>query len=150
LGYNLFAGSDSDVSSSTLPYFLPDGFAAGDVVDAANVNGAVPDHLGAIFLPSLAGGLGIVYNIPGEPQQLNFDAVVLGNIFTGRLEWWNDTSIKNLNQDATLPNEKIRVVGRGGSSGSTQVFTNYMATYGNVTVSSSPVWYLNFTLITCF
>jgi phosphate transport system substrate-binding protein len=140
-GYNLFAGSDSDVSDSSLPFFLPTGFKAGDEVAAENVNPGVQDHVGALFLPSLAGGLGIVYNIPGKTE-LSFNPTVLGRIFTGRLEWWNDTLIQMLNPGVALPQSKIKVVGRSGESGSTKVFTNFLSKYSDIQVSSSPVWYL--------
>jgi phosphate transport system substrate-binding protein len=96
-----------------------------------------------LFLPSLAGGLGIVYNLPGNPQ-LNFNPAVLGQIFIGTIEMWNDPLIQALNRNITLPVEKINAVGRSGKSGSTKVFTNYLSKYSDIEVSSSPEWYVCF------
>jgi phosphate transport system substrate-binding protein len=94
-----------------------------------------------MFLPALAGGLGIVYNLPGSPD-ITLNAVVLGDIFTGRLLMWDDPAIKLLNPTVEFPSQAINPVGRSGKSGSTKVLTGFLSTYGNITVSSSPDWYV--------
>jgi hypothetical protein len=44
-GYNLFAGSDTDVSEDTMKYFLPEGFLPGDEVEAEHVNPAIKERM---------------------------------------------------------------------------------------------------------
>ncbi|KAL3900309.1 MAG: hypothetical protein SGCHY_001434 [Lobulomycetales sp.] len=127
-GENLFAGSDSDISKAQTAFVLPEDFQVGYKVDPANINPDVKDHEGVLFIPALAGGLGIVYNLGKDKDiQLDLNGELLALIFTQELEWWNDTRIQALNTAAELPNTRIQVVVRSGGSGSTQVFTKYMS-----------------------
>jgi hypothetical protein len=57
-----------------MPFFLPDGFEAGDSIAAENDNPNIQEHQGTLLLPTLAGGVGIVYNLPGSPQCLSLCA----------------------------------------------------------------------------
>ena len=76
-----------------------------------------------------------VYNVKGlaKEKPLNFTGEVLGKIFRGKLDKWNDPELQELNKGVDLPDEKIAVVHREDSSGTTHVFTQYLA-------ESSPTW----------
>lgn len=87
-----------------------------------------------------------MYNIPGD-LKLDFNAIILGDMVTGKIVMWDDPMIQALNPDVQLPSQKINVVGPGFyaifnplafTSGITQTFLQYLAIYGNITVTPSP------------
>jgi phosphate transport system substrate-binding protein len=53
---------------------------------------------------------------------------VLADIFRGEIKAWNDPAIAKLNPNAKLPSTAITLVYRSDSSGTTAVFTDYLAT----------------------
>jgi phosphate ABC transporter phosphate-binding protein len=70
-----------------------------------------------------------VYNVKelnGKPP-LNFTGEVLADIYRGKIEKWNDQALKKLNEGVELPDTKIVVVHREDSSGTTYIFTDYLA-----------------------
>jgi phosphate transport system substrate-binding protein len=76
-----------------------------------------------------------IYNVKelkGKPR-LKFTGEVLGDIFLGKIDKWNDPAIKKLNEDAELPDTKITVIHRKDSSGTTFIFADYLA-------GASPAW----------
>ena len=81
-----------------------------------------------VHIPTVAGALVPAYNLPGFSGELKVNGEVLADIFLGKITQWNDEKIAALNEGATLPNEPITPVWRTDGSGSTFVFTNYLAT----------------------
>jgi len=81
-----------------------------------------------VQVPSCAGGVVPAYNIPGVTTDLNFSGDLLANIFLGKVNNWNDPSIKALNPGVKLPNLPITPVWRTDGSGTTYVWTNYLCT----------------------
>jgi phosphate transport system substrate-binding protein len=77
------------------------------------------------YVPLVGGPIAIMFNVEGV-NSLNLTAKVLGGIMNGRYTTWNDEAIQSLNPKAKLPNEKINVYYRSGSSGTTQAFANYL------------------------
>jgi phosphate transport system substrate-binding protein len=51
----------------------------------------------------------------------------LADIFLGKIDRWNDLALKKLNPDADLPPTPILVIHRDDSSGTTWLFTDYLA-----------------------
>ena len=101
-----------------------------------------PCSLVHMFFPSVAGGLGVVYNLPTLGSQLILDGPALALIFAGNISQWDDIMIQQLNPGVQLPSEAIQVIGRGGKSGSTKVFTQFLNNYNaNFPVTASPDWY---------
>ncbi|GAC1628735.1 MAG: phosphate ABC transporter substrate-binding protein PstS [Nevskia sp.] len=83
---------------------------------------------GLIQFPAVMGGVVPVVNIKGiTPGQLTLDGNALTGIFLGQIRSWNDKVIKNLNPTANLPATKIAVVHRSDGSGTTFLFTDYLA-----------------------
>lgn len=78
--------------------------------------------------PVLAGGVVPAYSVPGINQVLNFDGALLAEIFMGKVSNWNDPKIAKLNPGAQLPDLAITPAWRTDGSGTTFVFTNYLAT----------------------
>ena len=81
-----------------------------------------------IQFPTVVGGITPVINIPGiKAGELKLDADVLSSIFLGDIKFWDDTKIKALNPKVNLPHNEITVVHRSDGSGTTAIFTHYLA-----------------------
>ncbi len=78
--------------------------------------------------PAIIGGVVPVVNIPNvEAGQLKLDTQTLCNIYLGKIKYWDNQSLKTINPDINLPHEKITVVHRSDGSGTTAIFTTYLA-----------------------
>jgi len=78
--------------------------------------------------PAIIGGVVPVVNIPGlKAGQLRLDADTLCHIYLGDIKYWDNEKIKKLNPELKLPHKDIRVVHRADASGTTAIFTNYLA-----------------------
>ncbi len=76
--------------------------------------------------PEVVGAVVISYNIPGVGDiKLSQDALV--GIFIGDIEYWDDAKITEQNPGVNLPHERIIVVHRSDSSGTTAIFTTYLS-----------------------
>ena len=86
------------------------------------------NNSGLLQFPMLSGGVVLVYNLPGiKTNQLKLDQAVLADIFLGKIKNWSDPRIAALNPGLRLPKLKITVVHRTDSSGTTYIFTDYLA-----------------------
>jgi phosphate transport system substrate-binding protein len=86
------------------------------------------DEAGLIQFPSVMGGVTIVYNLPGfKTGQVKLDGVTAADIFRGAVTKWNDPAIAKLNPGVKLPDTAITICHRSDGSGTTYVFTNYLA-----------------------
>lgn len=81
-----------------------------------------------VQVPSCAGGVVPAYNVPELKGDLNFTGDVLAKIFQGKISKWNDPAIAALNPDEKLPDLVITPAYRTDGSGTTYVWTNYLAT----------------------
>ncbi|RJR35389.1 MAG: phosphate ABC transporter substrate-binding protein PstS [Deltaproteobacteria bacterium] len=92
------------------------------------------DKNGLIQFPTVMGGVVPVINVPGvKAGELKLDGPTLAAIFMGKISKWDDPAIKNLNPEAKLPAQAITVAHRTDGSGTTFIFTSYLATV-------SPEW----------
>ena len=81
-----------------------------------------------VQFPAVVGGVVPVANLPGlGGRHLVLDGPTLAAIFDGRIKRWNDAAIARLNPALELPDRAIVVVYRSDSSGTTSVFTEYLA-----------------------
>jgi phosphate transport system substrate-binding protein len=101
-----FAGSDAPMSDKEL------GEAKGGPV---------------IHIPVAMGAVVLVYNLPTLAAPLNMSSNVIAGIFLGRITKWNDKQIAALNPGIQLPASDIVVVHRSDGSGTTYIWTNYLA-----------------------
>jgi phosphate transport system substrate-binding protein len=101
-----FAGSDAPMSSTELT-------KAGDEI---------------VEIPSVAGAVAIAYNLPDFTGDLKLSGSIVADIFLGTITKWNDPRIVALNPSANLPDLAISPIVRGDKSGTTFVFTSYLAT----------------------
>jgi len=83
---------------------------------------------GLMQFPTVIGGDVPVVNIKGiAPGQMRLTGEVLADIFLGKLTKWNEPAIANLNPGLQLPATAISVVHRSDGSGTTFIWTNYLA-----------------------
>ncbi|MDB5459262.1 MAG: phosphate transporter substrate-binding protein PstS [Caulobacteraceae bacterium] len=89
---------------------------------------------GLMQFPMVMGGVVPVMNLPGiAPGAVKLTGPVLAAIFIGDIKTWTDPRIASLNPGVKLPNLPITVVHRSDGSGTSFVFTTYLA-------NQSPAW----------
>ena len=85
-----------------------------------------------VHIPTCMGAVVLAYNLDGV-NELNLSGEVIADIFAGNIKMWNDERLAALNPDVQLPAEAIIPVFRSDGSGTTFVFTDYLA-------KVSPMW----------
>ncbi len=80
-----------------------------------------------VHIPETIGSVVLAYNLPEVTTPLNLTGPVIADIFLGNITTWNDQRIQELNPAVTLPSEDIITVHRSDGSGTTFVFTEYLA-----------------------
>jgi phosphate transport system substrate-binding protein len=90
---------------------------------------------GNVFhVPTVLGAVVVTYNLPElGATPLRFDGTTLADVFLGRITKWDDSRIAALNPGARLPAKDIIVVHRSDGSGTSFIFTDYLA-------KVSPTW----------
>jgi phosphate transport system substrate-binding protein len=79
-------------------------------------------------LPTVIGAVDIAVNLPGiSANQLKLDGPTIAAIYLGTITQWNDPAIAALNHGLKLPAIPIAPVYRADGSGTTYVFTDYLA-----------------------
>lgn len=78
-------------------------------------------------IPMTLGAVVLTYEVPGVGTGLKFSQEVVANIFLGKITNWNDAKIAALNPGVKLPATPITVAYRSDASGTTNVFTEYLA-----------------------
>jgi phosphate transport system substrate-binding protein len=92
---------------------------------------AAPGKL--LHIPTVMGAVVVTYNLPGVGKGLKLTADNLADIYLGRITTWNDPRLTKDNPGVKLPGKPIIVVHRSDGSGTTSIFTDYLA-------SVSPEW----------
>ncbi len=80
-----------------------------------------------LHLPATAGAVAVVYNLPELTTPLRLSGPVLAAIFLGQITKWNDAQIASLNPGTVLPGSPIAVAHRSDGSGTSYIFTTYLA-----------------------
>jgi phosphate transport system substrate-binding protein len=84
---------------------------------------------GIFQFPTLMGGVVPIFNVTGvQAGEIELDGPTLAKIFLGDIAKWNDPAIQKMNPKAKLPDKNITVVHRSDGSGTTFIFTSYLAT----------------------
>src|SRR4029079_7796246 len=86
---------------------------------------AVPGPI--LHLPTVLGAVVPVYKLANVDAELKFSGPVLADIYLGKIKKWNDPAIAKLNPGINLPNSDITVVHRSDGSGTTYIWTDYLA-----------------------
>jgi phosphate transport system substrate-binding protein len=72
----------------------------------------------------------INYNIPGlNNVHLNLSGPVLAGIYSGQIQFWDDSKIKDINKEygGKLPHKQIVPIHRADGSGDTFIFSQYLS-----------------------
>jgi len=78
--------------------------------------------------PVVIGGIVPVVNIEGvQAGEIKLSGAVLGDIFLGKVQKWNDKAIADMNPGVKLPETLITVVHRSDGSGTSFNVTNYLS-----------------------
>ncbi len=112
------------------------GFSSAPLTEEERKGGAM------VQIPVLLVAVVPIYNVKelNNKPPLKFTAEVLADIFLGKIKMWNDPALKKLNEDVKvkdgekdrtltdyLPDRRIHVVHRKDPSGTTFLFTKYLA-----------------------
>ena len=104
---------------------------------------AAPGEL--LHIPTVLGAVVVTYNVPSITEPLHLSSEVVADIFLGKIKRWDDQKIKQDNPGANLPAADITVVHRADGSGTSYVFTDYLAKVSpewkeKVGTDKSPKW----------
>lgn len=81
-----------------------------------------------VQIPESAGPVCITYNLPSLKEPLKLTPEALAGIFLGNIKTWQDKEIAKANPGVKLPNVSVLVAHRSDGSGTTSIFTTYLAT----------------------
>jgi len=79
-----------------------------------------------VHLPTALGAVVPTYNVTGV-ERLRFTPDAIAGIFLGRITHWNDPAIVKENPGVTLPAAAIVPIHRSDGSGTSYIFTDYLA-----------------------
>jgi phosphate transport system substrate-binding protein len=120
-------GGIAQFTQGTVDFGATDSSMKDSEVAAAQKKG-VPVHVPTVF-----GAITVAYNLPGVKTGLKLDGATVANLFLGKIKKWNDPAITALNPGVKLPSTDVTVVHRSDESGTTKLFTSFLAAY-------SPEW----------
>ena len=120
-------GGIRQFSDGTVDFGATDAAMTDDELKAATAKGD-PVHVPTVF-----GGVTVAYNVSGVQKGLKLDGATVANMFLGKVKKWNDPSIATQNAGVKLPGQAITVCHRSDESGTTKLFTSFLAAY-------SPAW----------
>ena len=128
----------SGLSVNYLPTGSPQGLTqfGQNLIDFAGTEaeysalGGSPPPRGYQYVPDVAGAVAIMYNVDdkaGRPvNYLHLSRATIAKIFIGEISNWSDPAITADNTGLQLPNQPITVVYRGGQSGTTALFYDFV------------------------
>jgi len=80
-----------------------------------------------LHFPTVLGAVVPTYNVEGVAGDLNFTQKAIAGIFLKTITKWNDPEIANANKGVSLPNADIVVVHRSDGSGTSYIWTDFLA-----------------------
>jgi phosphate transport system substrate-binding protein len=111
-------------------------FTAGTVDFGATDSAMTDDELKAaskkgdpVHVPSVFGAVTVSYKVAGVDKGLKLDGPTTADIFLGKVKKWNDPAIAKQNSGVKLPGQDITVCHRSDESGTTKLFTTFLAAY---------------------
>jgi len=97
-------------------------FGASDAPMSAEETQKLPD---ALHIPTVLGAVVVIYSVPVAGLRLT--PAALADIFLGKIQKWNDPALAHINPGVALPATAITVAHRSDGSGTTYIFTDYLA-----------------------
>ncbi len=111
-------GGVAQITAKTVDFGASDAPLSGDELDSE----------GLLQFPMVIGGVVPVVHIDGiAPGSLQLTPALLTDIYLGTIKRWNDPRLAAINPTLTLPDKEITVVRRSDGSGTTWIFTTYLA-----------------------
>lgn len=120
-------GGIAQFTAGTVDFGASDAFMKPEEISAARKKGQ-PVHIPTVF-----GAITVAYNVPGVKKGLKLDGATVADLFLGKVKKWNDPAIARLNPGVNLPDQAVTVVHRSDESGTTKLFTSFLA-------DSNPEW----------
>jgi phosphate transport system substrate-binding protein len=80
-----------------------------------------------MHIPTVLGAVVVTYNLQGVQSGLKLDGQTVADVYLGNVKRWNDAKIASQNPGVTLPDTPILPVYRSDGSGTTSIFTDYLA-----------------------
>jgi phosphate transport system substrate-binding protein len=80
-----------------------------------------------LHFPTVLGAVIPIYNVAGVSGELNFTQKAIAGIYLGTITKWNDPEIAGANSGVNLPAADIIVVHRADGSGTSYIFTDFLA-----------------------
>jgi phosphate transport system substrate-binding protein len=80
---------------------------------------------GVQHIPTVLGAVVVIYNAPIDGLKLTPET--LSGVFLGKITKWNDPALAKDNAGVKLPDQPVTVVHRSDGSGTTAIFTDYLA-----------------------
>ncbi len=93
---------------------------------ATDITGFVKSNGYRYFVPAIW-GVTLATHFSGEKAPIKLSGAVIASIFDGQVNKWNAKQITSLNPGVKFPNATIVECVRGDSSGTSYVFSNYLA-----------------------
>jgi phosphate transport system substrate-binding protein len=116
-------GGISQITEGTVDFGATDGIMTREEQSKAETKSGPILHI-----PMAIGSVAVICNLASiGPGQLRLSGDVLADIYLKKITRWNDPAIASLNPDLKLPDAPIAVVFRSDGSGTTYIFTNYLA-----------------------
>jgi len=106
---------------------LKQGYLSFGASDAPLTDDQMKDMSPVVQVPDSAGPVCIVYNLPNLKAPLRLTAKTLSEIYLGNIFTWQDPAIARDNPGVALPKAAVIVVHRSDGSGTTNIFTSYLA-----------------------
>jgi phosphate transport system substrate-binding protein len=120
-------GGIAQFTAGTVDFGATDSAMKDEEVTAAEKKGT-PVHVPTVF-----GAVTVSYNVDGVAKGLKLDGKTVADLFLGKVKKWNDPEIASQNAGVTLPGTAVTVCHRSDESGTTKLFTTFLAAY-------SPTW----------
>src|SRR3954452_6888930 len=116
-------GGVAQFTAGTVDFGASDAAMTDDEETAAKKKGE-PVHV-----PSVFGAVTVSYNVQGVKKGLKLDGATVADMFLGKVKKWNDPAIAKTNAGTQLPDQDITVCHRSDESGTTKLFTTFLADY---------------------
>jgi phosphate transport system substrate-binding protein len=134
-------GGKRGVTEGTVDF----GASDGPMTDAELADAKTKRGYDILHFPTVMGADVPVYNVPGVATGLKFTPAALAGIYLGTITKWNDPAIASANKGVKLPAADIVVVHRSDASGTTFIWTDYLAKVSpewksKVGANTSPNW----------
>jgi phosphate transport system substrate-binding protein len=111
-------GGVKQIKEGTVDFGASDKPLSGEELQAASL----------VQFPTVLGGVVPIVNLPNvQSGQLKLTGELLADVFRGTVTKWNDPRLAAANPGVALPNLPITVVHRSDGSGTTFLFTTYLA-----------------------